>query len=92
LEVDVGLGCDLAGNDHQASRGESFSGHAAKRILRQACVEDGIGYLVGDLIGMPFSHRLGCKQKSIVMWQISFLQFVDHRVAFTGYDSSTEPS
>ena len=61
LEVDVGLGCDLTGNDYQASGGKSFGGYTAEWILRQAGVEDRIGDLVGDLVGMPFGHRFRSK-------------------------------
>ena len=76
LEVDVCLGRDLAGNDHQAGGGKGFARHTAEGILREAGIEDRVGNLVGDLIGMPFGHRLGRKKKSIVLWQSSFLLFL----------------
>ena len=59
LEVNVCLGRDLAGNDHQASGGKGFGGYAAEGVLRQTGVEDRIGDLVGDLVRMSFGYRLG---------------------------------
>jgi hypothetical protein len=41
--------------------------------LRETGIEDGVGNLVGNFIGMSFSHRLGRKQNSIVLWQRDFL-------------------
>jgi hypothetical protein len=61
LEVNVCLGRDLTGDDHQAGGGKSFAGYTAEGVLREAGIEDRVGDLVGDLIGMPFGHRLGRK-------------------------------
>ena len=65
LEVDVGLGRDLAGNDHQAGAGQRLAGHAAVGVLRQAGIENRVGDLVGDLVGMTLGHGLTGKQKTV---------------------------
>ena len=57
-EIDVAAGGDLAGDDRQAGRDERLAGDAADGILREDGVENRIGDLVGDLVGMPFGHRL----------------------------------
>ena len=58
LVVDYGGGRDFAGDEHEAGRDERFARDAAHRILREDRVENGVGHLVGDLVGMPFGHRL----------------------------------
>ena len=58
LEVDVGLGGDLSGDDDEAGAGEGLAGDAAVRVFGEAGVEDGVGDLVGHLVGMTFGHGL----------------------------------
>ncbi len=58
-DVDVRLGGDLAGDDHEARRDERLAGDAAVGIVLQDGVEDRVGDLVGDLVGVPLGHRLG---------------------------------
>ena len=41
---------------------KSFAGDAAGGIVSEAGVEDGVGNLVGDLIGMAFRHGFGSEQ------------------------------
>ena len=65
LEIDVGLGGDLAGYDHQAGGGEGFSGDAAVGVLLQADVQNGVGDLVGNLIRVAFGDGLRGKQETI---------------------------
>ena len=65
LEVDVGLGGDFAGDDHQAGGRQGFCGDAAVGILLQAGVQNGVGNLVGNLVGMAFGDGLRGKQKTI---------------------------
>ncbi len=50
--VDHGLGGDLAGNDGDAGGDHRLAGHAAVGILGQQGVEDAVGDLVGQFIGM----------------------------------------
>src|ERR1700691_4706006 len=54
LEVDVGFGGDFAGDYDQAGAGQGLAGDAAAGIFTQACVQNGIGNLVGDFVGMGF--------------------------------------
>ena len=69
LKVDIRVGRDLARNDHQASAGQRFAGHAAHRVLRQAGVKNGIGDLVGNLVGMAFGNGFRRKQETIACGQ-----------------------
>jgi hypothetical protein len=65
LEVDVGLGGDFSGDDYQAGGGEGFTGDTAIGVFGEAGVEDGIGNLVGDLIGMAFGYGFRGKQVTV---------------------------
>src|SRR5580700_9276459 len=65
LEIYVGFGGDFAGDYYQAGGGQSFAGDAAAGIVGEASVEDGVGNLVGDLIGMAFGHRFSGKSRTI---------------------------
>ena len=65
LEIDVGLGGDFTGDDHQAGGREGLGGDAAVGILLQAGVENGVGDLVGNLVGMAFGHGFRGKQETV---------------------------
>ena len=65
LEVDVGLGGDLPGDDDEAGAGEGLAGNAAVGIFGEAGIEDGVGDLVGDLVGMTFGHGLTGKEETV---------------------------
>ena len=54
LEIDVGLGGDFACYDHQAGGRQGFGGDAAVGVLLKACVENGVGDLVGNLVRVAF--------------------------------------
>ena len=43
-------------------RHERLTGNASLRILRENRIEDAVGNLIGEFIGMPLGHGLGCKQ------------------------------
>ncbi len=58
-DVDVGLGGDFASDDGKTGGDERFARHPAHRILRQHLVEDGVGNLVGHLVGMALRNTLG---------------------------------
>ena len=60
-DVHIAVGGDLAHNVDQARGGTGFAGHAAIGVLLQDRVQDGIGDLVADLIGMPLGDGLGCE-------------------------------
>ena len=56
LQVDVGVGVHLA-HDHYLSGGdERLHGAVSLRVIGQELVEDGIGNLVGHLVGMSFRN------------------------------------
>jgi hypothetical protein len=53
---------DLARHDHEARRQQRLARHAAPGVLRENRVEHRVGNLVGDLVGVPLSHRLRREQ------------------------------
>ena len=61
-DVDVAVGRDLAHDVHDAGRDRAFAGDAAVRVLRQNGVEDRVGDLVADLVGMSLRDGFGCKE------------------------------
>jgi hypothetical protein len=61
LEIDVGFGGDFSGDDNEAGGGKGFAGHAAGGVFGEAGVEDGVGNLVRDFIGMAFGYGFGGK-------------------------------
>ncbi len=64
LEVDVRLGRDLAGYHHEAGGDQGLASHAALGILFQHRIEDGVGNLVGHLIGMAHGNGFGSEEVS----------------------------
>src|SRR5262249_40379770 len=62
LKVDERARGDLAGDDGEAGGDERLACHAADRILRENRVEDRVGNLIGDLVGVAFGDRLRRKQ------------------------------
>ncbi len=65
LEVELGLGRDLAANHHDVRLDEGLAGDAAELVLRQAGVEDGIGNRVGDFVGMALADGFRREDVSI---------------------------
>ena len=59
--VHIAVGGDLTHNVDQARRGAGLAGHAAMGILLQNRVQNGIGDLIADLIGMSLGNGFGCK-------------------------------
>ncbi len=49
----------------EAGGGEGFAGDAAEGIVGQAGVEDGVGNLVGNFVGVTFSHGFRRKKISV---------------------------
>ena len=56
-EVELGLGRDLAADDHDVRLDVGFAGDAAVLVLREACVEHGVGDRVGDFVRMTLADR-----------------------------------
>ena len=61
--VDVRVGRDLAGQHHEAGVAQRLGGDARARILREDRVQDGVGDLVRDLVGMAFRDGLGGEEE-----------------------------
>jgi hypothetical protein len=59
LEVDIGAGRHLAGNDDHAGLDHGFHGDAGLPVVLQDVVEDGIGDLVGHLVRVSLGHGFG---------------------------------
>jgi hypothetical protein len=64
LVVDVGLCGDLAKDHDHACLGRGLTGNLGQRVLGQTGVQDGVGDLVSDLVGVTLTDRLGCEQES----------------------------
>lgn len=59
LVVDLGLGGDLTEDHDHAGLGGSLASDLGERVLLEAGVEDGIGDLVSDLVGVALADGLG---------------------------------
>ena len=66
LKVDDRVGRNFAGQHDEAGRDQGFTGDAAFRILRQNGVEDRVGNLIGNLVGMSFGYGLRRKEMAAV--------------------------
>ena len=66
LEVDDRVGRNLAGHDDEAGGHQRLAGDAAFRVLRQNGVEDRVGNLIGNLVGMSFGYGLRRKEMAAV--------------------------
>ena len=62
LDVHVGFRLHFAHHHHHAGGTETLAGHLRFRILHQELIQDGVRNLVCHFVGMPFAHRLACKQ------------------------------
>ena len=87
LEIDIAVGGDLTHDMDHAGRGAGLAGHAGLGVVGQDLVEDGIGDLIADLVGMSLGNGLGSKQMmlchkiflhSVALW-IFFYSFL-HRL------------
>lgn len=59
LVVDLALGGDLAEDHDHASLGGGLASNLGHRVLSQARIENGVGNLIGNLVGMALAYRLG---------------------------------
>ena len=64
LHVHVRLRAHLARHDHQSRGAERLARHLRIGVVTQEFVQNGVGNLIGDFIGMPLGHRFRCKQKA----------------------------
>ena len=63
LDVEVGVRGDFADNHAEALGDGGLASHARVGILREHAVQDRVGDLVADLVGMTFSDRFGGQKK-----------------------------
>jgi hypothetical protein len=59
LVVDLGLGGDLAEDHDHAGLGGTLASDLGERVLLEAGIEDGVGDLVSDLVGVALADGLG---------------------------------
>ena len=62
LEVDVGVGRDLAEDEHEARRRGRLARDAGVGVVADDRVQDRVGDLVAHLVGVAFGDRLGGEQ------------------------------
>ena len=58
----VGMGRDLAHDEHHSRRRAGLARDACVRIVRKDLVENGVRYAVADLVGMSLSHGFRSKK------------------------------
>lgn len=61
LVVDLGLGGDLTEDHDHAGLGGSLASDLGEGVLLEAGIEDGVGDLVSDLVGVTLADGLGCE-------------------------------
>ena len=59
LDVDVVAGGHLAEDEHQPRGGGHLDRHAGVRIVGDDVIQDCVGDLVAELVGMSFGDRFG---------------------------------
>ena len=67
-DVDDGRRGDLSHYDAQPRGEERLAGDAREGILGENGVEDPIGHLIGNLVRVPFGHRLRRKEGPVAHW------------------------
>ena len=66
LDVDVGRGRDLAGDDDEAGVDEGLAGDATRGVVAHDGVEDAVRDLVRDLVGVTLGDGLGREEVLVV--------------------------
>src|SRR3989338_3830328 len=61
-DIDVAARAHFTGNNHETRGREAFTRNVRMRILHQRIIEDGIGDLVTEFIGVTFCYGLGCEE------------------------------
>ena len=64
LHVDIRLRAHLARNDHEARGAERLASHLRRRVVTQELIQDGVGNLIRNFVGMSFRDGLRRKQKA----------------------------
>ena len=60
--IDIALGRDFPHDHNHTGRCAGLAGNAAHGVLAEQAVQNGIGNLVADLIGMSFRDGFGCEK------------------------------
>ncbi|MNX73717.1 hypothetical protein D3C86_1051270 [compost metagenome] len=63
LRVHDALAADFAGQHHQIGRRQGLARHARLGVLGQEQIDDGVGDLVRDLVGVAFRDALGREEE-----------------------------
>jgi hypothetical protein len=63
VEVQNGTGTDFSSDKHHAGRRESLAGNPAVVVGCHAGIEDRIGNLIAQLVGMAFADRFGSEEE-----------------------------
>lgn len=67
LVVELGLGSDLTKDHNHTGLGGSLTSDLGQRILGQASIEDSIGDLISDLVGVAFTNGLGGEEEAALV-------------------------
>ena len=59
------FGRDLSANEHLTRRGEDLYGDAGVGILPEVCVQNGVGNLVAELVGVTGTDRFRRDQPDV---------------------------
>lgn len=65
LVVELGLGGDLAKDHDHTGLGGRLASDLGEGVLSQAGIENGVGNLIGDLVGVALANRLGLRNRSV---------------------------
>jgi hypothetical protein len=80
LNVNACLSGDLTHNVYNTRSCKGFASNTAIRILLKHCIQDGIGNLVTNFVGVSFGYRLGRKE----VFAHIFLLLAYHRKSLGG--------
>ncbi len=61
LHIDVCFGTHLTGNHNQSCGTKCLASYLCLVVVTQKFIENSVGNLVGNFIGMSLRNRLGCK-------------------------------
>ena len=68
--LDVCIGRDLADDEGEPRGDRRLAGHPAERVFRHDGVEDRVGNLVRDLVGVAFGDRLGGEEMRAALHRV----------------------
>ena len=71
LVVNLGLGGDLAKDHDHAGLGGGLAGDLGEGVLGQAGIENGVGDLISDLVGVALADGLGLQKRRSTHWRVA---------------------